>query len=632
MRVLLAEVMPSGGIAVWLRGGTYARTSTLFLGVKDSGADADHTIDWRAWPGEEVRISGGLSLSPSAFHPVSDAAALARLSPSVRSTVREADLAALGLTAFGEFPDVYRGAPEAPELFFNDTRMTLARWPNTGWATVVKVLAPGSDPSKGETENIGAIFEALEDRAAQWNLVDGVWLHGFWQADWYDETIRVSAYDAATRQITLAAASYYGVGDEAIAARRYYALNVLEELDVSGEYFIDRSRQKLYLLPPGEMAGARIVVSRLNGTLISLVGTSHLKIRDLIFENGLTNGVDVTQNGTGVSILGCTMRNLRRHGVFIEGGQGNRVERCEIHDVGVGGITIVGGDRKQLIPANHIAKNNRIRRFGVHQLSYAAGIKVGGVGNLVAHNLLYDAPHLAIEVMGNDHIIEYNEIHHVALETDDCGALYKGRDPSARGNQIRYNYWHHIGTPMGWGVASIYFDDGDGGDFVVGNVFYKAAYPNLHSFGAVFSHGGHGITAENNIFISTERALGSAIWNDALWAQTISGADWQKKLLQTVNITQPPYTTHYPELVGFMNPVAGVPRRSIDRRNLIVDCTIANKGNWDGDPAALGWVTTGDPGFVDAANGDFRLRSDSEVYTRIPGFQPIPFDQIGIQK
>jgi hypothetical protein len=37
--------------------------------------------------------------------------------------------------------------------------------------------------------------------------------------------------------------------------------------------------------------------------------------------------------------------------------------------------------------------------------------------------------------------------------------------------------------------------------------------------------------------------------------------------------------------------------------------------------------TEGDPGFVDAQNGDFRLREDSPVWRL--GFEPIPLEQIG---
>ena len=41
------------------------------------------------------------------------------------------------------------------------------------------------------------------------------------------------------------------------------------------------------------------------------------------------------------------------------------------------------------------------------------------------------------------------------------------------------------------------------------------------------------------------------------------------------------------------------------------------------------YVTKEDPGFVDAANMSFQLRDDSIVYKQIPGFQKIPFADIG---
>ncbi|MCR4412682.1 MAG: hypothetical protein NUV77_09685 [Thermoguttaceae bacterium] len=197
---------------------------------------------------------------------------------------------------------------------------------------------------------------------------------------------------------------------------------------------------------------------------------------------------------------------------------------------------------------------------------------------------------------------------------------------------MRYNYWHHIGSPMGHGNAAVYFDDGDGGDTVVGNVFYRCGDPGRGSFGTVFSHGGHDNLAENNVFVECKRALGSAPWDDQRWKRALEGGegcDWQNRLLKEVDITRPPYTTRYPSLIGFLNPRPGQARINHAVRNVLVSCAEVKSGNWQVKPEE-NWVTEGDPGFVDAAKGDFRLRPDAEVFRRLPGFQPIPFEKMGL--
>jgi hypothetical protein len=42
--------------------------------------------------------------------------------------------------------------------------------------------------------------------------------------------------------------------------------------------------------------------------------------------------------------------------------------------------------------------------------------------------------------------------------------------------------------------------------------------------------------------------------------------------------------------------------------------------------------TNMDPGFVDMKKGNFMLKSNSIVFEKIPGFQPIPFDKMGLYK
>ena len=106
------------------------------------------------------------------------------------------------------------------------------------------------------------------------------------------------------------------------------------------------------------------------------------------------------------------------------------------------------------------------------------------------------------------------------------------------------------------------------------------------------------------------------------------GCQWQTRLLKEVDITRPPYTTRYPNLVGFMNPQPGQPRVNHAKNNLLVRCEQIHSGNWKYTPEEM-WATDRDPGFVDAPNGNFLLRADAEVFQHLPGFKPIPFDKSG---
>lgn len=616
-------------ITIVLRGGTYEQRESFTLVAEDSGAEKAR-VTWQAAPGEEVRLSGGVRLAPESLRPVADPKTLARLTPAARAKVLQADLRALGIRPAADCPDVFRGAPDAAEVFFNDQRLTLARWPNQGWATIAKIVDSGSRPAEGDRRGQGGVFEYAGDQPARWNVAAGVWLRGYWCFDWYEEAIRVKSIDTAARRIALARPAQYSVKQGNPSPRRYYAVNLLEELDTAGEYYLDRTSGALLLWPPAEVRAARIVVSTLRAPVVVLDDTSYVTLRGLIVENGLRDGIKVS-GGREISIEGCTARNTRELGIRVIGGTAHRVQACRIHDTGTGGLLLEGGDRRTLAPAGHQAFDNHVWRFSQHVLSYACGITLGGVGNRAAHNRIHDAPHIAVAIAGNDHLFEYNLVYDVCTASDDASGLYKGRNPSCRGNMIRYNFWHDVGSPMGHGTAAVYFDDGDGGDTVLGNVFLRCGYPGRGSFGTIFSHGGHDNLAENNIFIDCRRALGSAPWNDRRWREALAGGQgcgWQTRLLKEVDITKPPYTTHYPGLVGFLSPPPGQERVNRAKNNVLVRCGEASSGNWRFRPEEM-WITDKDPGFVDAGKDNFQLRPDAEVFRRLAGFRPIPFDKIG---
>ncbi|MDB6124115.1 MAG: hypothetical protein JWQ71_3108 [Pedosphaera sp.] len=618
-------------MTIILHGGTYTQLKTLELGPEDSGTIKSPVI-WQAATNEQVRLTGGPTLPVKAFHPISYEKVLARLGAEARKNVQQLDLRQFGELQLEDYPETFRGVPAVPELFFNDKRMTVAWWPNSGWTTIAKIIESGSTPREGDKSNRPGIFEYSGDEPSKWNVQAGIWLQGYWCYDWYEETIKVKSIDPRQRQITLAAPALYSVKQGNPSPRRFRALNVLEELDEPGEFYLDRSARVLYFWPPASMDGARVALSTLNAPLLRLKNAEYINIQGLILEACLGDGLELV-GGRRIQVENCTVRNTRQLGIHVTGGSGHRIENCDITDTGTGGLVLEGGDRRTLVAAGHEALNNHIWNFSRHQLTSAYGIVLGGVGNRAAHNFIHDAPHQAICLNGNDHVFEFNTVSNVVKETDDAGALYKGRNPSCRGNIIRYNFWTDIGSPMGHGTAAIYFDDGDGGDLVFGNIFVRCGFPGFGSFGTVFSHGGHDLRAENNIFVDCKRPLGSVPWDDQRWKDAIDGGQdcyWQTKLLEEVNITKPPYTTHYPELVNFMNPKPGQPRNSFASNNVLIRYAEVSSGNWK-YADDQNFLTDKDPGFVDAAVGNYELRSDAEVFKRLPKFKPIPFQQIGLQ-
>ena len=93
--------------------------------------------------------------------------------------------------------------------------------------------------------------------------------------------------------------------------------------------------------------------------------------------------------------------------------------------------------------------------------------------------------------------------------------------------------------------------------------------------------------------------------------------------------SEPPYSARYPELAHLLQDDPAAPRGNVIERNVIRGGTPLEL--LDGlDAAAAGFrdnLLETDPGFVDEARGDYRLREDGAA--RRAGIAPIPFERIG---
>jgi parallel beta-helix repeat protein len=600
--------LPAGSATVQIRGGTYYLAKTFELTEDDSGTKQSPII-YRQYNNEEVRLLGGKEIT--GFSPVNNPEILERLGKAVRGKILQADLKVLGITDFGEISArgfAIQVSLAGIELFFQNKPMTLARWPNNDWS---KIAATPAGQSGGK-------FTYEGDRPNGWAKADDIWLHGYWTWDWADTYAKVKSINIKTREI-MTQEPHHVFGYK--TGQRYYALNILEELDEPGEWYLDRKSGILYFWPPAPLDQGKAVVSILP-TIISMNNVSHVTIQGITLECCRGIAVDV-KGGTNNSLAGCTLRNIGTNAVNIDGGSMNGIVGCDIYNCGDSGIRLSGGDRKTLTPAGNYAINNQIHDFSRWVRTYQPGISVYGVGNRVSNNLIYNSPHIAIMLHGNDHTIEFNEIHHVCMETSDAGAFYMGRDYSQRGNVIRYNYFHELGTAD---VQAIYLDDYTSGTTVYGNVVYKAGR-------GVLIGGGRDNTVRNNIFVDVK----NAIHLDARglsWAKTLfNGTDTMLiDGLNAIKFREPPYSKRYPELLKLYDRNPALPEG-----NSIVN-NIAYGGKWlellDGVTDKVvrieGNLFGVDPGFVDQKKKNFQLRKDSPAYKL--GFQRIPMEKIGLYK
>ena len=116
-----------------------------------------------------------------------------------------------------------------------------------------------------------------------------------------------------------------------------------------------------------------------------------------------------------------------------------------------------------------------------------------------------------------------------------------------------------------------------------------------------------------------------------VWSRMVKTTMWER--LEKMNWRQPPHNVRYPELAeldAFYKAGRGVPPGNIRvAHNLCVGpWLVAHWGATEAMVTQTNNYVGPDPGFADAAKGDFRLPAGAAPLAL--GFKPIPFEAIGL--
>lgn len=600
--------------------GIYELSETFVIGKADSGKEGSR-ITWQAEKGKEVLLSAGTFLNE--WKTVDDPEILKQLDESVRGKVVMVDLKAAGISNFG--------SPKGGgiELFFDGVPMQISRYPNEGFVKIASVDANEPVDVRGTKGDKVGNFQFEDERLLKWVDEKDPWVHGYWFWDWAEERHPIAEIVRDSKTIKVKPPYHtYGYRKN----QWFYGFNLLCEIDMPGEYYVDREAGVLYFYPPKEIRKNSMAVSRID-TLVK-IAADYVTFQGFTLE--FSRGTALTMDGSHDLAVGLTVRNVSGSGIK-GSGMNQTVYGCHLFNLGKSGINVYGGDRKTLTPSQNLVANNEVHDYARIQRVYAPGISVNGVGNTASHNKIYDAPHMGMGFGGNDNLIEFNEIFNVCYESNDAGAIYTGRNWTMRGNVIRFNLLKDIQGFENRGCVGIYLDDQFSSAEMLGNIFVNVTR-------ATMIGGGRDCQIVNNLFINCQpcvhldaRGLG--------WQKDFT-ENWIKELSETgvncgIKITEPPYSTRYPELLTILTDHPGTPVGNVVAKNVCLNSNFGNNqsGQWRGTSI---WnkaeefnvikdnFTEGDPMVEDWENGNFTLKADSPALKT--GFQQIPWQKIGLEK
>lgn len=623
--------------AVELLPGVYMRDRALELTADDSGSK-DAPVIWRSSKPREAVLSGARIFKVSDFAEPTDPGLLERLDPAARPHIRALDLAANNITHSGPFPDRFDDRGGIFELFDADGRLPLSRWPNQGYTTMGETLVIGD-------KNIPGQFKFKGDRPLRWLKNEEVWLKGQWRVGWEDPAIRVESIDPDARTITFAAGIPLGIGSKyhrpkdgapiGSGAEPWCAVNLPEEIDQPGEWAIDFKNRRLLVWPRHGDPDDTIMITQFDGPMFEAKDASHLRFENLVVQHSLGDGF-ILENVDDVIVAGCIIRNIAGRGVVLHG-MNSGVRSCDIHNIGEGAVYVSGGDRKMITKSGNFVINNHLHNFGILKRQYSPGIGVGILANPVnpqhvrdavgircANNVIHHAPRDAFLYSGNDNLYELNEVYYCGFDTKDTGVFYSWLDWTMRGNVIRHNFMHNT-------IGGVNPDDGASGNIAHGNVF---AGPRI----GVWIASGPDNIARHNIFVKDDGPVFAI--DDRGVSRGYATNQRLIKRLEEINPTQDPWASAHPEVATMLTNRPELPWRTVFASNIIVsknpappDLRMANE--FKTNPAIIlikdNVTVTNDPGFANPAAFDYSIAADNPVLQQIPGFEPIPFDKIGLQ-
>lgn len=497
-------------VTVWFREGTYSIEKTLEFNSEDKS-----NIIYRSYPDEKVVFSGAKKIGGS---------------------WQETQIN--GVAAFVTDMPVESEDDYFRSLFKDGKRLSRPNYPKEG---VFKVADPKKDEAVLPEYAPDFFTHSLVFYAYTKDLLDfenpgdvDIRLMHFW----CDELMPIHSVDTETGRIeTIKPSSMTIRVDD-----NFVCENVKEALSLPGEWYLDRSEEKLYYIPEqGDTVENTVLYAGVTEQLIAVNGAENISFQGINFENtdwnhvngmGFAGEFDKTHPlyknmkyesvhpqaafetpaaiyvsaSSGINFTDCRFENISYTAVKFENASKNcNITSCMFNEIGANAVFIHGDFIVPATTRNINVTDCHISRYG-RIFNNAIGILLTHATDCdLTRNEIHDGWYTGISVgwnwgysdnPTNNINISNNLIYNIGNGwLSDMGGIYTlGIQPDTviSGNVI-YNVGCYDGS-YGYGGWGIYLDEGSSGMLVENNLVYDCSSETFHQ------HYGKDNIVRNNIF------------------------------------------------------------------------------------------------------------------------------------
>ncbi len=441
------------------------------------------------------------------------------------------------------------------QLFADDVRQTLARYPKTGYHTITTVNSTTefvSTEIDGGVNYIGCSI-ILKARVYKFN----------------SRLITVQTGQTLTMDVAPEALEE-GYG--------FFLTNKLEFVTQAGDWYYDTTTKTVYFWTP-------------NGD-----SPANYAVRGSTIDNGI-----YANNKSYIAVKNIEVLQTKSHGIFLDAGTNNLVDNCHVTNVDGYGILAWNGSNNTVFSNNYVygasaglylrglnvqligntaEESGRVNNLNktvlgstsIGMLLYGSVGTSGVLNSIAEYNTIINSGKNGLTINGNDNIVRYNYINGSCLDLTDGGGIYSYNStdyagPGIAGTVISDNiivntYGEYIGTPLTVpsGSHAIYMDNGIRGVTIKRNTVTLAT-------GGIFcnTYGGDMLVDSNTVYntilglsigstmnapsyynnniVFAANRRGGWTWSDDTYQRLIYGQGAGVNLLPNHNHYYAPYST-----------------------------------------------------------------------------------------